>query len=154
MRARVLVPVTLLALTTALAWPHVATASSGPATLHITEKVVKFTQLDLGKHGPSQGDTFTYTLQLMDAKGRHVGTGGGTATSVAPKAGTLGLVELTGTYNVGGDQITIAGFYDFNETSGTIPIVGGTGRYRGVTGQVDFVAKGTDSFVNTFRFNR
>lgn len=141
--------VALLAAGTAVASPG---SPAAHPDLHFNEKIVSISELDLGAKGPSMGDTAAFTLRLFDADGKKVGTGGGTATSVKPKGGDLGLVQLSATYLVGGDQIQILGFYDFTKIKGSVPIVGGSGRFSGVTGQVDFVSPSEGTFVDTFHF--
>ena len=154
MRALAVIPLSALALTTALVWPHVATASPGPSTLHLSETFTTYTEVDLGKKGPSQGDTFAFTTKVVDSDGEPAGTAGGSGTSLKPDDDTLGLVQYSETYDLDGGQLVIEGFYDFGAKPGTPTtdaVIGGTGKYRGAKGQVDFVTKGTDTFISTFK---
>lgn len=118
--------------------------------LVLTEKVKKFTQGDLGKKGVSQGDPLVYNSDLLDGRGNTVGRSVCECVVITPKGEDLGLTNCQTTYQLKGGQIVMQGIFDLSSTSNEMAVTGGTGRYAGKTGEVEFFTKSEDTFVATF----
>lgn len=154
MQRRVIYPLAGLVLATALAAPQVvATASTEGSTIRLTEKVVKFTQVDVGKRGISQGDSLVYSGKLLDQSGNKAGRSVCQCAVITPKGETPGLLNCATTYQLKGGQIAMQGFFDMNTPNNSMAIVGGTGRYAGTTGEVKFLTKSDDTFAGTLRLH-
>lgn len=104
----------------------------------------------------AQGDVFVYRGVLKDGRGRKVGDEAGSCVSVVPARGNLGLVHCGFTNQLPGGNLTFGGVYDFNAKRNTIPVLGGTGRYRGARGQMETVAVTGDQYTvtETIRLDR
>ena len=120
-------------------------ATAGPgadgATIRVTEKIVAFTEVDAGPDGLSQGDSFVYRSDLL-AGGKKVGRGGGECVSIRPAAGGLGLTNCDSALELDGGQIAFTGLFDFTGKRGSLPVIGGTGRFRDAAGQLDWATHG------------
>jgi allene oxide cyclase-like protein len=106
-------------------------------------------QVDLGKKGPSVGDTQILADSLLDAKGKKVGHDAGvcTFTSLAPPEAACQI-----TFFLSSGQIATQ-FLNTPPPHKVAAIVGGTGAYRGARGQAVIVENrnqtGTISFQLT-----
>ena len=141
--------ISLAALAVAAAVPAVllpaGAATAGPGagtTVRVTEKIVAFTEVDGGPRGLSQGDSFVYRSDLLGADGKKVGRGGGECVSIRPAAGGLGLTNCDSALELDGGQIAFTGLFDFTGERGSLPVIGGTGRYRAAGGQLDWATDG------------
>lgn len=153
MRKLILYPLAGLATAGVLAVPQVvANASTEAETIRLTEKIVKFTELDVGKRGLSQGDSLVYRGKLL-AGGKVVGSSGGECVSIAPKAATVGLTHCVYSLRLAGGVVTTQGFYDVTKPKAAFSIVGGTGRYRGASGVLEFTTQSDTQFALTLRLD-
>ncbi len=105
--------------------------------------------IDLGKTGDSQGDTFVFDQPLLDDEGENLGNNSGYCVRTRP--GEFSECQWTLTMSDG--SISVAG----REAEGgisSVPIVGGTGAYRGVSGELVTTPKpdGTFTQVLLLRF--
>ena len=88
-------------------------------------------QIDLGKRGPSLGDERLFADSVLDAKGRKVGHDAGvcTFTSLTPPEAACQI-----TFFLSRGQISIQ-FLNAPPPRKVAAIVGGTGAYRGASGE-------------------
>jgi hypothetical protein len=49
-----------------------------------------------------------------------------------------------------GPRIVVQGLFDFTTPKNVMAVVGGTGRYAGAKGEVEFLTKSDDTFIDTF----
>src|SRR3954465_4030497 len=107
-------------------------------------------QLDLGAPGPSVGDALIMHDTLVNRRGRTVGsdTGVCTFTSVAPPVASCVL-----TFVLGGGQIATQ-FRNTPPRRKLVAIVGGTGAYRGASGQLLLVERPNQTGTATFHLER
>jgi hypothetical protein len=105
-------------------------------TLHILARTIDSTELDLGAPGPSLGDQFVFTDDLLQ-DGRSVGTDHGTCTvtritGTAPSRTVTDQCLVTLVLERG--QITVQGAAAFPEQGMpalfALAVTGGTGAYR------------------------
>jgi hypothetical protein len=124
--------------------------NSSAETLTVFEAAPTLTPLDLGPSGNSPGDAYYFSAQLFSSPGgRMIGEVFGSKTLIkiagqanpdSEKRATL----LFFTFNRGQDQIIALGATDYPPTAAefgagqpvTRAILGGTGRYMGVRGQL------------------
>jgi hypothetical protein len=129
------------------------TASAGSMhTLRVKEKITKLAPEDAGKDGVKMGDRVTVASELKDLTGKKVGID--TADCGAFSGDTMKNAKFncTGTYDLGGDTLFVGGIFTYAEKNGKFAILGGTGRYRGAAGEMDFVTLAPDTFDDTFHF--
>lgn len=103
--------------------------------------------IDVGEPGDSVGDILAFDQPLLDEQGKQVGNNSGTCirTRVAHS------FQCQWTLTLGNDSIQVAG-REFDKGSSHIAIVGGTGRYAGITGQMESVNNGDGTFTQTLRY--
>jgi hypothetical protein len=109
--------------------------------LHLSAKEVQETYVDAGDPDYSQGDVFAFTNDLYHGD-KKVGEDGGacTVTRLAPDGAST--VHCSGSNSLPGGQIATAGLIDygpeeeFKHDPYTLPITGGTGKYRKARGEV------------------
>ena len=106
------------------------------------------TPVDLGVHGPSQGDIFVFDQPLLDERHKVIGNNGGFCVTVRPGAfsqcqWTLQLAE--GTITVGGQEA--------ESGPSTLPVIGTTGAYQQYDGVLvtEPLPDGTFSQIITLR---
>ena len=120
-----------------------ATAAAAPRAqrpLKLTAKESQYTLLDLGTTGYSHGDQLIFADDLLRG-GRTVGEDGRTCTIVRLQAGPRVTVHCTATLHLDGQgQIAAQGLLVFSGTeppkSYSLPVVGGTGDFKGARGEV------------------
>jgi hypothetical protein len=122
-----------------------ATASSGDSrgrTFTVFSKTVQFAGIDLGGRGPSLGDEAVFSDDLFTERGgSNVGSDGGVCTTVRQDkdAGTDTL-QCAVTFSFEGGQIATQALLtltDGNFTgTQTGPVTGGSGEFRGASGEV------------------
>ncbi|MFI5898244.1 hypothetical protein ACIA5D_50015 [Actinoplanes sp. NPDC051513] len=98
--------------------------------------------VDLGEPGPGIGDQLVFQDDLMDLTGRHVGVEGGTCVITAALPDGF-QIECLGTISLADGQISYQGLVS-NAPTKQLAIVGGTGRYRGASGEATLVELGHD----------
>ena len=127
-------------------WEH------GPLVL--TERVTSFTPLDLGAPGASTGDQFTGTGDLFDARGNKVGTSAFTCIVAG-----VGVSQCSQVYELSGGKLATAGTTRPNFTTSPLfdellAVTGGTGTYRGATGEVRLVQHSFTEATLTINLSR
>jgi Allene oxide cyclase barrel like domain len=114
--------------------------------------------IDVGVSGPSLGDEFVFSETLRKDR-RDVGRSGGvcTITRGVPPYDIVDL-QCVVTLSLRGGQITLQGL---NEVQGeddpgpfTLAITGGTGKYRGASGEATFRRRSEDRGVYRLRFDK
>lgn len=109
------------------------------------EHPARFT--DTGAPGDSTGDILTFDQPLLDGDGKNVGTNSGTC--IRTRTGHSFQCQWTLTFEDG--SIQVAG-REFDKGTSTITIVGGTGRYAGITGEMESTNNGDGTFTQTLRY--
>ncbi|HEV2774213.1 MAG TPA: hypothetical protein VGV90_01345 [Solirubrobacteraceae bacterium] len=107
----------------------------------VQEKVQAVVQDDVApkakRQSVSAGDRLITRQSVFDSDKRRIGTLYTDCTSVGPTAAFPRLTMLcTVTYKFGDGQIVAAGAARFDDNSGEVPIVGGSGAYAGARGSV------------------
>lgn len=128
--------------------PATAASPRAPTTLVLTEVTTGFVPVDVGPPGPSTGDSFTFTSDVLDPSGTKVGTiaGGSRVLTVLPSGRILSFIDETITLADG----TLRNFGPYDQTTyqagGRVVVlsVGTGGVYRGRSGTL--TAEGTGTF--------
>ena len=132
---------------------EVASASTD-RTLTAHETFTTTVAQDFGAKGLTPGDRLVFKTEVRDLKGRKLGIGTGDCVLLSGTSDASALYNCLETYRLSAnDHVMTSGVFDGAPKINKWAIIGGTGRYRGATGQVDFTqpdAAGT--FVDTFRF--
>ena len=119
-------------------------------TLRLAAEEESFAAIDVGPPGPSLGDYFVFS-ETLRKDGREAGTSGGQCTAVEaiPPYTTI-TSQCVVTLSLRRGQITLQGLVEFQteEEMGpaTLAITGGTGAYRGASGEVS-VRRVSDTVV-------
>ena len=117
----------------------------------LTGKIKTVNFVDNAPEGSSVGDVVIFTQTLKDARGRVVGSDHATCTQSLP----AGHKVCSGGFLLGRGQLTIQGI-DPPESVTRHPLIvtGGSGAYRGVSGDIDVhhLSPVEDKFV--FRLKR
>ena len=126
-------------------------AQSGSRDITLREKVksVKIDHVKSRSKGQrlSQGDRVTTRQTLFDASNKRIGTLYTDCVNLGATASLFkATLQCTATYRLGDGQIVIAGIAALRPGQ-HVPIVGGTGAYRGATGEAETAApvKGYDT---------
>ncbi len=144
MLRRACIVVALAALT--LLAPSVEADAAGSALTVVVTSISKtYTTHDVAPKGTSKGDTVVFHDTLLNVKqqfgeqaGATVGTDSGTMTYTSTHT-----ARLVGKAVLPGGTLRISGpVTAYGDGSISAPVIGGTGRYDGVTGML-VVAKGT-----------
>lgn len=103
--------------------------------------------IDIGDSGDSVGDILTFDQPLLDTNMQQIGNNSGTCvrTRVAHSfqcQWTLSLEQ--GTIQVAGRE--------FDEGTSSIAIVGGTGKYAGISGEMESTNNGDGTFTQALRY--
>jgi hypothetical protein len=129
----------------AVACVGLASASSSDdtsRTFTVFSKTVQVAEIDLGDPGRSLGDQFVFSDDLFTEKGGdNVGFDGGVCTLVRrDEASSTDTVQCVVTFSFEGGQIATQALLTLHEGhfSGTEvgPIAGGSGEFRGASGEV------------------
>jgi hypothetical protein len=122
--SRTLMLSTAIAALTAPAW--------SAETLHVVERPVNETTVDIGAKGDSVGDLLTFANPVFDAANKtQIGTDQGYCVRVAVGKSW----ECIWTLILKGGQITVEGpFMDAGDS--TFAVTGGTGKYGGAKGSL------------------
>lgn len=111
----------------------------GKKTLRLVATEIQSEFLDVGAAGPSLGDRLVFSERLT-RKGREVGTSGVvcTITQTTPPYDVF-TFQCVGTLSLRRGQITLQGLLEIQGEDDrgpfTVAITGGTGAYRGASGQ-------------------
>lgn len=141
----------LLGAVAALLWagavPAAAAVPRALVTLVLTEVTTGFVPVDVAPAGPSPGDSFTFTSDVLDPAGRPVGriVGSSRVLSVLPGGRILSFIDETITLADG----TLRNFGPYDQTTyqagGRVVVlaVGTGGRYQGRVGTLTGEGTGT-----------
>lgn len=102
---------------------------------------------DTGETGDSVGDILTFDQPLMDTNGTQIGNNSGTC--IRTKVGHSFQCQWTLTLENG--SIQVAG-RELDEGTSHIAIIGGTGQYAGITGNMESVNNGDGTFTQTLHY--
>jgi allene oxide cyclase-like protein len=142
----------VLAAALSIVAPTAAAASRLSASLQTIKFALAFhdVQIDVGKPGPSIGDERIFADSLLDAKGRTVGHDAGvcTFTTLTPPEATCSI-----TFFLSGGEIATQ-FLNAPPPRKVAAIVGGTGVYRGASGEALIVEGPKQTGTITFRLTR
>lgn len=102
---------------------------------------------DTGRPGDSAGDILTFDQPLLDTNEAQIGNNSGACirTNVAHS------FQCQWTLTLENGSIQVAG-REFDEGTSHIAIVGGTGQYAGITGNMKSVNNGNGTFTQTLYF--
>lgn len=103
--------------------------------------------VDVGEPGDSVGDILTFDQPLLDEQGKNVGINSGTC--IRTRVGHSFQCQWTLTFENG--SIQVAG-REFDKGTSNIVIVGGTGTYAGISGEMDSVNNNDGTFTQTLRY--
>ncbi len=105
--------------------------------------------IDIGEPGDSAGDILVFDQPLLDEYRQQIGTNSGTCTRT--RAGHSFQCSWTLTLENG--SIQVAG-REFDKGKSVISIIGGTGIYSGITGDMESVNNDNGTFTQTLRFRQ
>jgi len=105
--------------------------------------------IDVGEPGDSVGDILTFDQPLLNEQSEQIGNNSGTC--IRTRVGHSFQCQWTLTLENG--SIQVAG-REFDKGSSAIAIVGGTGHYAGISGQMESVNNGDGTFTQTLNYWR
>lgn len=126
-------------------------------TLRVVAEQTAFEVIDLGTPGPSLGDEFVFSEELF-IRGREAGMGGGVCVIVetAPPY-TVSTYHCVATFWLHRGQITFQGLLEIQGEGDmgpwTVAITGGTGKYRGASGEARIRARDDTTLVYRLKFD-
>jgi hypothetical protein len=103
--------------------------------------------IDTGEPGDSVGDILVFDQPLLDEHHNNIGNNNGTC--IRTRVGHSFQCQWTLTFDNG--SIQVAG-REFDQGASTVSIVGGTGRYSGITGDMKSVNNNDGTFTQTVRY--
>ena len=126
-----------------------ACAQKNPQTLlTIADARVHTAQyIDTGATGDSVGDILVFDQPLLDDQNNKIGNNSGTC--IRTQLGHSFQCQWTLTFESG--SIQVAG-REFDQGSSDISIVGGTGKFSGITGEMQSVNNKDGTFTQTLRY--
>ncbi len=107
----------------------------------------KAQHIDLGELGDSVGDILTFDQPLLDEDMKQVGNNSGKC--IRTLAEHSFQCQWTLTFENG--SIQVAG-REFDQGTSTLSIVGGTGKYSGITGEMESTNNNDGTFTQTLRY--
>jgi hypothetical protein len=136
----------LLVLTTILA---IACAAEEPQTfVTIADARVHTAHfIDIGEPGDSVGDMFVFDQPLLDERNNSIGNNSGTC--IRTRVGLSSQCQWTLSVDTG--SIQVAG-REFDKGESDISIVGGTGAYSGITGEMKSVNNNDGTYTQTLYY--
>ncbi len=114
-----------------------ANATSSRDTIRLVSISQQFEEIDLGDAGDSLGDQLVFNDKVF-ANRHPVGVLNGVCT-VTQLSGSWGTSQCLVTFSTRHGDITVQGVTRFSEKSSpdaTLAVTGGTGRFRGASGEV------------------
>ena len=105
--------------------------------------------IDIGEPGDSVGDILVFDQPLLDATRQRIGTNSGTC--IRTRAGHS--FQCSWTLSLENGTIQVAG-REFDQGASPITIVGGTGAYSGISGEMESVNNNDGTFTQTLRFRQ
>jgi hypothetical protein len=118
-------------------------------TLRFTARITQLAQIDLSPTGFSQGDELVIHRVLLQ-DGVKIGHDGGECTVTFVKEGAVPQFQCVHSLVFPDGQITGEGLFhiaDITSFSGHFAIIGGTGSYRGATGEGTIHQTGSDGQI-------
>ena len=103
--------------------------------------------IDIGEGGDSPGDILTFDQPLLDQQMNQIGNNSGSC--IRTRAGHSFQCQWTLTMDNG--TIQVAG-REFDKGTSHISIVGGTGSYAGISGEMKSVNNENGTFTQTLRY--
>lgn len=103
--------------------------------------------IDIGTAGDSVGDVLTFDQPLLDQQMKKIGNNSGSC--IRTRTGHSFQCQWTLTFDDG--TIQVAG-REFDKAVSNISIVGGTGRYAGISGEMQSVNNEDGTFTQTLRY--
>jgi hypothetical protein len=103
--------------------------------------------IDVGEPGDSVGDILTFDQPLLDEQGKQIGNNSGTC--IRTRVGHSFQCQWTLTLENGSIQVVGR---EFDKGASQIAIVGGTGQYVGISGQMESVNNGDGTFTQTLYY--
>ena len=103
--------------------------------------------IDTGEPGDSVGDILVFDQPLLDAHQQNIGNNSGSC--LRTRVGHSFQCQWTLTLDNG--SIQVAG-REFDQGTSIISIVGGTGSYAGITGDMESVNNNDGTFTQTLRY--
>ncbi len=133
--------VAVATITAATAIPAMTAAqATGAKEITVRMKVTSGAQAQHGKKGETlaTGDAVLIRLRMTSPTGAALGTAFAECVNVGTRAkGEQATMQCTQTYRFKDGQIVVAGVVKFSQLKGlAIPIIGGSGAYRGASGQL------------------
>ena len=130
----------------------VMTCSCTPNGLKTLETIAdarthKANFIDLGEPGDSVGDILTFDQPLRDIQGKQIGNNSGIC--IRTRVGEHFQCQWSLTLDDG--SIQVAG-REMDKGKSDIAIVGGTGQYQGICGQMESVNNGDGTFTQTLYY--
>jgi allene oxide cyclase len=136
-----------------LAFAGQAMASSPDHHRHgrftVVERALTDTTADTGPAGDSLGDVLAFANPIFNAKNTHkVGTDNGSCVRTAVGS----AYECTWTTSLPGGSLVVSGpFRDHGDS--TLAVTGGTGKYRGASGEMRLHARNAAGSAYNFTFS-
>ena len=104
--------------------------------------------VDTGEPGDSAGDILVFDQPLLDEQHNRIGNNSGSC--IRTRAGHSFQCQWTLTFDDG--SIQVAG-REFDQGESAITIVGGTGRYSGISGEMSSVNNNDGTFTQTLVYH-
>jgi allene oxide cyclase len=153
MRKAIVVSVGAVVIATSAVAGRAVASSPGHQPVHrgtftVVEHALTDTTADTGPTGDSLGDLLAFANPVFDAANTHqVGTDNGSCIRTA-----VGVsYECSWTTSLGGGSLVVAGpFLDAGDS--TLAITGGTGRFRGASGEMRLHARNAAGSEYDFTF--
>lgn len=127
----------------------VGCSRTGPNTLVTVAdaRVDKAEFIDIGASGDSPGDMYVFDQPLLDGEGSSIGNNSGTC--IRTRVGHS--LQCQWTLTLEGGTIQVAG-REFDKGTSMIAIVGGTGAYTGISGQMESTNNQDGTFSQVLRY--
>ena len=103
--------------------------------------------IDIGEPGDSVGDILAFNQPLLDEDMKEIGNNSGTCMRIRVEHSFQ--CQWTLTFENG--SIQVAG-REFDQGTSTISIVGGTGKYSGITGEMKSTNNNNGTFTQTLNY--
>ncbi len=110
-------------------------------------RVNKAKFIDLGEPGDSVGDILSFDQPLLDQQGKTIGNNSGAC--IRTRVGHSLQCQWTLTFETG--SIQVAG-REFDQGTSHISIVGGTGIYFGIRGEMESVNNNNGTFTQILKY--
>ncbi len=103
--------------------------------------------IDAGEPGDSVGDILVFDQPLLDKDMKEIGNNSGTC--VRTRVGHSFQCQWTLTFENGSIQVTGR---EFDQGTSTVSIVGGTGKYSGISGEMESTNNNDGTFTQTLHY--